>query len=412
MRTGVRRLSLLLILVLALATASSPQASDAPIRILFIGNSYTYVNNLPAMLSRLAESSRPVRMLHGEFAGVGGGTLMSHWRGGRAVEMIRGGAWDYVVLQEQSMLAGSRVNGRPIMGDPETSGFYEAARLFDAEIKKSGARTVFYLTWARKTRPEMQARLNDAYVRIARELNALLVPAGPAWQRARQQHPGIELYVEDGSHPSSAGTFLAAAVFYATLFGDKPDSGLKEFRGPAWDGAVQGFVATKSVPIAKFDRRLIKQLESVAWETASKFQHVPAAPTKPASLEMPTLPAERAVIDAAELQGRWVGELRLYAEEQGMSPASFELELNPEGTLAGVATIRFKSAERQPVKAALQNAEVSGDVLTFRMQDAQHFRGVIEFRAVRTSTGLVGTAELREPNTGALFAGSWTAKRH
>ena len=53
---------------------------------------------------------------------------------------------------------------------------------------------------------------------IAAELAALVVPLGPAWQAALRQRPDLRLYVEDGSHPSKAGSYLAACVFYATLF--------------------------------------------------------------------------------------------------------------------------------------------------------------------------------------------------
>ena len=93
------------------------------------------------------------------------------------------------------------------------------ARLFDAEIKKAGAQTVFYLTWARQGNEQAQAALTAAYASIAEELGAKLAPVGLVWQRVRRENPGLKIYSEDGRHPSPAGSYLAACVFYVTFYG-------------------------------------------------------------------------------------------------------------------------------------------------------------------------------------------------
>ncbi|NQT39533.1 MAG: hypothetical protein HQ581_18700, partial [Planctomycetes bacterium] len=99
---------------------------------------------------------------------------------------------------------------------------HQYARKLHAEIKASGAKTVFYLTWAREKTPETQKDLDAAYFGIAKELGATVAPVGRAWQEAKRRDPAVKLYAGDGSHPSAKGSYLAAVVFYATLLQKSP----------------------------------------------------------------------------------------------------------------------------------------------------------------------------------------------
>jgi len=131
---------------------------------------------------------------------------------------------------------------------------YAGAWKLHETIKSQEARTVFYLTWARKGQPQMQERLNHAYVSIAKALEADVAPVGTAWQRALREDPALELYMRDGSHPSPDGTYLAACVFYATLL-DKNPAGL-----PAE-------VKKGGKTLLKIDPMLARRLQDVAWRT-------------------------------------------------------------------------------------------------------------------------------------------------
>ena len=181
-------------------------------RILFIGNSYTGRNDLPGMLSRLAASAIPPRPLETEKSLLNGMALKTHWDRGDALKLLEGSPWGYVSLQEQSTL--------PFKNPAR---MHEYVRRFDEAIKAHGARTVLYLTWARQDTPERQAEITEAYMSIGRELGATVVPAGVAWQKVLADHPQIVLHDADKSHPSPMGTYLAACVFYATLFGESPE---------------------------------------------------------------------------------------------------------------------------------------------------------------------------------------------
>ncbi len=88
------------------------------------------------------------------------------------------------------------------------------------------------MTWAHKdgfppsglsTYEAMQQQIDDAYLHIADELIVPVAPVGFTWYQVRQDHPEIDLWQDDGSHPSRAGTYLAACVLYASIFHESPE---------------------------------------------------------------------------------------------------------------------------------------------------------------------------------------------
>lgn len=188
-----------------------PISEQQEIRVLFIGNSYTYVNDLPWLTKQLAESAKETKTLETEMVVVGGATLKNHWKRGEALKVLKAKSWDYVVLQEQSTL--------PITNPQE---MYKYASLFDAEIKRVNSQTVFYLTWARQNQPETQQILTDSYTNIAKQLNAKVAPVGIVWQKIQQANPKLNLYSSDQSHPNPIGSYVAACVFYTTFYGNSP----------------------------------------------------------------------------------------------------------------------------------------------------------------------------------------------
>lgn len=286
----VLMLSLSVVLGCSHASSGALSKPDTPIRILFIGNSYTYFNNLPRVLEALSASSNLPGKLETRMLAVGGARLSDHWEKGNAVKAIREEKWTYVVLQEQSALGGTyAVNGTPrVNRDPEM--FYKYARMFDEEIKRAGAKTILFLTWARDGSPASeQAALNYAYVKIGKELGAKLAPVGVAWQAAQKTDPKLKLYVGDGSHPSPSGSYLAACVFYS-LIHDKSPSGLTstiEGTPVDHDGSVKTDKHEKLIDLAGSDAELIQR---IAWQTAEATKAVggyPAAPRPPPADELP-----------------------------------------------------------------------------------------------------------------------------
>ena len=179
------------------------------VRMLFIGNSFTTKNNLPTLLSGIALAGMGIN-IESKVISAGGASLRRHWNAG-AASAITGEKWDHVVFQEQSTLPVKNSNR-----------FHENVREFVPVMRESGAKMVLFMTWARKKEPENQTLLTDSYNQIGKELEASVVPVGTAWQKLLAKHDKPVLHAEDGSHPTVAGSYLAACTFYATLFGGDP----------------------------------------------------------------------------------------------------------------------------------------------------------------------------------------------
>ena len=142
----------------------------------------------------------------------GGASLRMHWNRSEAQEAIAAARYDYIVLQEQSTL--------PIKNAVRMR---ENILLFDEVIKASGARTALYMTWAREHEPQNQQAIADAYTSVGSEIGATVVPVGLAWHRFLSEHLSPKLHDKDRSHPTLAGSYLAACVFYSVLFGESPE---------------------------------------------------------------------------------------------------------------------------------------------------------------------------------------------
>lgn len=251
----------LLLSVLAGGTAGAP-----PTRVLFIGNSYTYFNNLPEMVRALAEAAGagPVEV---RMVAPGGWRLADHWEKGEAHEALRSGKWDFVVLQEQSQLGDPRtVDGKPRVGSDKV--FAPAAAKWAEEITRRGARPVFYMTWAKKVAPEDQAVLTDAYSRAARAGGGVLAPVGIAWGEVRQASPGIELFIADGSHPSAAGSYLAACTLVASIFVRNPEGLPARITGTPVNLETALPEPGKSTVLVNLPAAQARTLQSAAWKAA------------------------------------------------------------------------------------------------------------------------------------------------
>lgn len=197
-------------------------------RVLFIGNSYTEVNNLPQMVANVAQSMGDAVVYSSNTPG--GCTFMQHCTN-QSMNLIRQGNWDVVVLQEQSQYPSFP------QSQVEAEVFPYAQRLVDSVYAHSPcAEPMFYMTWGRKngdadnavffpvlgTYEGMDSMLCLRYTYMAHAYDAALCPVGRVWRYIRQNHSGLELYQSDGSHPSLAGTYAAACAFYVMLFHRDP----------------------------------------------------------------------------------------------------------------------------------------------------------------------------------------------
>ncbi len=216
-------LSLILLAVLCgcsfTANCSGPQDSSCT-RVLFIGNSLTFVNDLPNTFAELARAGG--HKVEVGMAAQGGWTLANHLYSPETLSTLNSTKWNFVVLQEQSQI--------PSVQQSRTLEMYPAARELVRRIRELGAAPIFFITWARRegwpengmTYQSMQAEVDTGYAGIALELNAPVAPVGSAWFNAVMGHPELSLWQDDGNHPTEQGTYLAACVFYAVIFRESP----------------------------------------------------------------------------------------------------------------------------------------------------------------------------------------------
>jgi len=184
-------------------------APPRELRVLFIGNSFTYFNDMPAIVEALAASQKK-RLVHQSVV-FPNFSLQDHWEKGDAERAIASGKWDFVVLQQgPSALEESR---RSLL---------DYTRRFAKLIRDAGATPALYMVWPSKARFGDFDRVVESYALAAREVQGIILPVGAAWQEAWKLDAKLPLYGEDQFHPSPTGSYLAALVIYQKLFGDSP----------------------------------------------------------------------------------------------------------------------------------------------------------------------------------------------
>ena len=192
-------------------------------KILFVGNSYTYYNDMPQQIFAPKAAAAGLDV---EVTAVtrGGWTLEKfadpqNEEGQRLRAVIAGQHYDYVVLQEQSC--------RPVT-EPEK--FFAGVAALKELLSGQAERFVLYATWGRKpgngklaelglTNEEMTEQLAAAYEKAGKRFGMPVAHAGHAFAKYRARHPEVELYDPDGSHPAFKGSEIAAEAILGTILG-------------------------------------------------------------------------------------------------------------------------------------------------------------------------------------------------
>ena len=264
----VRRTFVLLIGLLAYAgvghTQTQPNgtgsADATPHRLLFVGNSFFYFNyGINGYVERLVRSTeafagQQFRTVLITMSGAGLDwhdidsyfrPVIGSYRVGRAgLEFDKfDKPFDAVILQDCSRC--------PI--DPALEPVFQATvKKHVTAVRSHGAVPFLFMTWAYADKPEMTAQLSDKYTKAGIDHDVLVVPAGLAFARSMAERPDIDLYLVDKEHPSIAGTYLAAATIYATVFG----------RSPVGIKSTSGLI----------DPATVSHLQKVAWETVAAYR--------------------------------------------------------------------------------------------------------------------------------------------
>lgn len=229
--------------------ASSPHAKmDGDNKVIALyGNSFTfYNNNINTRLRDLTQSLLPNHAEGYKYRGITISSGHLGWQVNNLAYQNTLQKWDVVVLQGNSTETISKK-------ESTRQNFIDSAVKMSDMAHQAGSKVVYFMTWAKKDRPDEIDQLSAAYTSIAQKTGGYVAPVGLAFDKARKTHPEINLYYHDGVHPSIAGTYLASCVFFATLYNQSPVGG--------------------ALPIdTDMTQATAKILQQVAWETVTEFQ--------------------------------------------------------------------------------------------------------------------------------------------
>ena len=229
-------------ILLAASIAATAQSHKS--KVLFVGNSYVLVNDLPTVLYNAALSAGDTITYTN--SSISGSTLQQHVGTPATVNNIALGGWDFVILQEQSQKPSFPISQVEVEVFPY-------AKTLDSLVHQYNicGKSLFYMTWGRKngdtlncptwppvcTYQGMDSLLYERYMTMADTNHGVVSPVGPVWRYIRTHFPSINLYMADESHPSAAGTYAAACSFYTAIFKRNPQLVTNNYTLSATDAA-------------------------------------------------------------------------------------------------------------------------------------------------------------------------------
>jgi hypothetical protein len=199
--------------------------SQEQVKVLFVGNSLTYSNDLPGMFKELAVAGGKDVFVDGIL--LGGVTLREHSTNVATINKINERGWDYVILQSDDITAFSdmyhlEMNALTVLrnvihgNNPSTEIIYEMIWGLKNGVNVPGEQ---YYTYE-----EYMDKIYNGTLYIANRMDMMIAPVGSAWQRAREERPELDLFARDEAHPAREGSYLGACVFFSLIFNEHLNS--------------------------------------------------------------------------------------------------------------------------------------------------------------------------------------------
>lgn len=195
------------------------------ISVLFIGNSYTFMNDMPFIFKEMALGEGYDAYV--DTVVEGGKNLLYHSTNPETFEKIRSRNWTYVVIQ-----AHSNELATPKTEIEKKSKVYLSKIIDSIRDQNTCTKLIFYMTWAYKqgnknwepinTYDKMQNMVIENYQWLAKDFDAIISPVGKVWQSVRSKRPDMNLYHEDEKHPNLLGSYLSASTFFTTITRKNP----------------------------------------------------------------------------------------------------------------------------------------------------------------------------------------------
>lgn len=174
------------------------------VSILFIGNSLTYVNDVPELVKAVASCDSVTiaykSICFPDYA------LEDHWNDGLAAKEIKKGIYDFLIMQQGPS---SQPEGRDLL--------VRYVKMFADVCKEHNTIPVLYMVWPSKARSFDFDGVFASYKLAADSVGGIFCPAGEAWRSLWKMSPDFQLYGRDNFHPGYKGSLLAAMMIYCSV---------------------------------------------------------------------------------------------------------------------------------------------------------------------------------------------------
>ena len=195
--------------------------------LMFVGNSFFYYNNsLHNYLNQLVKNDKSIKSLKQRSITINGSSLSWHplesYLDNKNIGSFRidaGNDNEYIKSEDTSIDAVIFMDCSLCPIHPMTKdNFHKYVAEHSETIRSKGMEPMLFMSWPYKNKPLMMQELRQEFIQAANKNNILLIPAGEAFYSFTKAYPDIDLYTRDLRHPSKEGTYLAAAVVFATIF--------------------------------------------------------------------------------------------------------------------------------------------------------------------------------------------------
>lgn len=201
----MRRFAGVLLFLLLEVTCVEGQKAQHVSRLLFVGNSLTYTNNLPALVE--AQARKEGRLIGTKLLAFPNYALEDHWRDGELQLLIASGQFDYVIVQQGPS---SQAEGKTLL--------LEYGKKIKDLCDLHQVKMVFFMVWPAKVNYHTFQGVIDHYTEAADVTNSILCPVGKVWKEYMDANQDYSYYGTDFFHPSRKGSIRAAEIIVASLF--------------------------------------------------------------------------------------------------------------------------------------------------------------------------------------------------
>ncbi|MGO4818752.1 hypothetical protein [Flavobacterium sp. W22_SRS_FP1] len=203
---------LIVLFICIYGQSSFAQVKKDSLRVLFVGNSFTYFYNLPQVVNAMSASSKKVH-IETRTSLVGGSSISQHLnqeKGTQTVEILNNQTFDYVVINHHSLAT---------IDDADS--FFEDSKKMVELVRSKNAIPVFMMTWAYDSNPLMIKTIAATYDDMAKRLGVDVVPCGNLFTEVRKWRPDLNMFDDDDKHPSKHGTYLNGLAFFKYFTNEK-----------------------------------------------------------------------------------------------------------------------------------------------------------------------------------------------